>query len=95
MKSFVHICRYMQINVCKYWKSRLEWSHLQTFVHTCRYMQAKNDNLGKNEGAQTHLYELVDICMQELELKARMESLAHTCMYLQIYACKNWLFRPE
>ena len=45
-------------------------------------MQAKNNNLGKNEGAQTHLYELVDICMQELELKARMESLAHTCMYL-------------
>ena len=45
-------------------------------------MHAKQENLYQIEVACTHLYELVDICMQELELKARMESLAHTCMYL-------------
>ena len=60
----------------------LGWSHLYTFVYTCWYMHTKQENLCKIEVACTHLYELVDICMQELELKARMESLAHTCMYL-------------
>ena len=45
-------------------------------------MHAKHGNLCQIEVACTHLYELVDICMQELEIKARMESLAHTCMYL-------------
>ena len=55
---------------------------LYTFVYTCRYMYAKHGNLCQIEVACSHLYEFVDICMQELEIKARMESLAHTCMYL-------------
>ena len=45
-------------------------------------MHAKHGNLCQIEVACTHLYELVDICMQELEIKARMVSHAHTCMYL-------------
>ena len=45
-------------------------------------MHAKQENLYQIEVACTHLYELVDICMQELEIKARMESLAHTCKYM-------------